>query len=233
MKEQLGLLYQLQQIDTARARDSDAVKALDDGSGTAAELEAARGDLEQMEAEGTRSQADLRDKELRLAGTEEDGAKRAKEAATSTNAKQVEALGKKIAELDRLKDKLEGEILALLDQVDEQDSSLQEQRSRILELERQLEDMQRAFAEESARLQGELADLETQREALIGQIEPQLLTTYEQLRSRAGNLAVAAVVNNACEGCHTQLPMARLGQVRQGILIIKCELCHRILVWPE
>jgi uncharacterized protein len=76
-------------------------------------------------------------------------------------------------------------------------------------------------------IQGEIADLEVQREAIWAEIPAPLQAAYRKI-SRIPN-PVVAMANGQCEGCRVQLTANELQVLRRGERFT-CQNCNRILV---
>jgi predicted nucleic acid-binding Zn-ribbon protein len=84
-----------------------------------------------------------------------------------------------------------------------------------------------ALIDEAQRLKTEIAKLKDKREAIAGQIEPEMLEFYNQLKAKKG-LAVSKIEQGMCCGCRISLSTAELQRVRTG-QVVECSSCHRIL----
>jgi len=76
-------------------------------------------------------------------------------------------------------------------------------------------------------IEGEVAELELQRETIWAEIPAPLQAAYRKI-SRIAN-PVAAMVNGQCEGCRVQLTANELQVLRRGERFT-CQNCNRILV---
>lgn len=72
-------------------------------------------------------------------------------------------------------------------------------------------------------------ELETEREALAAQIDPDLLDQFERLFNSKGDAAIVAVEHGVCTGCHMKVTTATAARVKAGKEIVSCEQCGRIL----
>jgi predicted nucleic acid-binding Zn-ribbon protein len=81
----------------------------------------------------------------------------------------------------------------------------------------------------SAELKERLSELQARRGDAAGQVEPSLLSKYENIKRRRAGVAVAAVLGNTCQGCNRNIP-PQLGIVLQRADSIEsCPYCHRII----
>jgi predicted nucleic acid-binding Zn-ribbon protein len=90
---------------------------------------------------------------------------------------------------------------------------------------RQLADLEA----KSKALGSQQQQLETEREALATQIDPDLLDQFERLFNSKGDAAVVAVEHGVCTGCHMKVTTATAARVKAGKEIVSCENCARIL----
>jgi uncharacterized protein len=90
-----------------------------------------------------------------------------------------------------------------------------------------------AVAERRTALEAERDSALHQREASAAQIDRQLRSRYDRLRRTRTSDVVVPLVNGACGGCHTTVPLNRRGQIRSGAVLDGCEACGAILYPPE
>lgn len=138
---------------------------------------------------------------------------------------EIDHLGQRQGELEEqtlevmeLREPVEGELAAL-------DAELGELEARAGELRRALEE-----AEQS--VDGEIAAASAERDEILPEVPPALLTEYERLRSRLGGVGVAPLVGSSCAGCHLALPATELARIKAlpPDEVATCEQCGRILV---
>jgi predicted nucleic acid-binding Zn-ribbon protein len=235
MSEQFALLYELQLADTGVTERKRALAGLDDGTKARGELAAAEERLAVAEKKLHDDQATLKDKELRLSSTEHERREKHSQAYSGTIAdpKRLAALEQKIAELERLRGKLEEEAFALMDQIEQEAAGVGTMRDETARLRARAEDVEEHYRMDKTRLEGEIADLGKRREELAAQIGAPLLQMYEQLRGKLGGTAVAPVDDFRCKVCHNSVPRDVVTRIPRSETPIRCESCHRILWVPE
>jgi predicted nucleic acid-binding Zn-ribbon protein len=83
-----------------------------------------------------------------------------------------------------------------------------------------------------AALDAELADVSATRTRLAKEIPGELLSGYEDIRSRSGGVGAARLSGSRCEGCHLAIPSADLDAIRHAPAdaMVTCPECGRILV---
>ena len=78
------------------------------------------------------------------------------------------------------------------------------------------------------RFEGELTEVEAERDATWEQVPPQWQEAYRRLRSRHPD-PVARVANNQCQACHVAVTSSGMQTLRRTALVL-CENCGRLLV---
>ena len=91
------------------------------------------------------------------------------------------------------------------------------------------EDVEEHYRMDKARLEGEIGELGEKRRELAERIQPALMQTYEQLRTKLGGTAVAVVEDYLCKVCHNAVPRDVVTRIPKSETPIRCESCHRIL----
>ena len=140
-------------------------------------------------------------------------------------AADVESLKKRASEL-------EDGALALMEEREPLDAQVGALDEELAELEGRCRQVAERLASEEGEVDAVLAGLSLQRSQATGGVPPQLLATYERLRSRLGGVAVARLVGGRCDGCHLSLSAVELDRIRHLSVssLQYCEQCGRILV---
>jgi uncharacterized protein len=232
MSDTLARLHGLQTLDTGLQQRRQWIAELDDGAKARRKLAEATASLEAQQAELHSLEATARRKELELQSADAERQQRSKRAYGGTvhDAKELSALEKKIAELKRRAGALEDELLALMDRIEAARRGVTEQEALVRKLTALARQLGQDYAETKAKFEGEISDLQRQRDELVPQLEPAALREYEALRTKLGGVAVATIEGTLCTSCRNFVPSAVIGQVRLGRELVKCENCRRILV---
>ena len=234
MKEQLVRLYELQQVDTGAAALERVLRELDDGSTTEAELAAGLKKLSEMQGKHQELEGTLLDRELRVKSVEEEQETKSNQAygGRISDPRQLSALGKKLEELGRFRDKLEEEILELMERTLEAGEAAAQQEALTQELGAKTSAVKARYSSERRRIEGELEQLGQQRGALREDIDDALIRQYESIGSRSGGQAVAVVRRGSCTGCKVTVPSMFAPKLQAGNELVRCESCRRILFLP-
>lgn len=235
MREQLDRLYELQQIDTTIDDATRRLVGLDDGSAKAEELRQAQSQLEADREALTKKTAEQWSREAELEATEQERSDKWSQAygGRVSDPKELSALEKKIAELQRRKDKLEDLLLEIYDEIERQTAQVEAQEAIVQRLEGELAEVQAKFSSRSAELKQAIAEAEKHRTDVTAQLDDKLLADYESIRQKTGGLAVAVVSSSMCTGCRTSISVMFCDELRKGRKLVRCENCRRILYDEE
>ncbi|MDQ3209732.1 MAG: hypothetical protein M3Q20_00910 [Actinomycetota bacterium] len=146
------------------------------------------------------------------------------------NAKELEALQHEISSVQQRRSDREDELLVLLEIREqlEADATAAEQVTTTLRA--KAEEAAVAASDELARIDGEVTERVAERQALVPEIEPDVLELYEDLRRLKKGVGAAALVDGVCQACHEQLSAVVLDKLKRTDGIRRCEHCRRILV---
>ncbi len=150
---------------------------------------------------------------------------------TIGNPRELQTLQDEIAALKRRVSQLEDQELDLMEQIEPLDAELARLAGEREGLDDQAGALRGAIAEDEVAIDAELVSVRAERDALIGEVEPELLVEYEQLRPRSGGIAIARLVNGSCGGCHLSLSAMEIDRIKKvpDDALVHCEECGRLL----
>lgn len=225
------LLSELQALDlrldeNAAARAALAAKLADSSSVTSA-----RDTLDSTEKVRTDLKARLRTLELETAGL----AAKLREvnerlySGRITNPKELAGLNQDEKFLQRHKSELEDQELALMEQIEQADSTSETQRAAFEQISRRANEQNHQDRRTLDNLQAAAGDLQSKRDALAARLPAETLATYQELRRTKKGRAVASLQAGSCGACGYQVPSGLLSRITMGNEIILCGNCGRIL----
>jgi hypothetical protein len=96
-------------------------------------------------------------------------------------------------------------------------------------------DAERAQLEAKESALAKAVDRDAQmRKELAATIDGSLMRRYEFILSRRGGMAVVAVRDGTCQGCHMHVPPQLFNQILKGEEVFACPSCNRLLfVLPD
>ena len=145
----------------------------------------------------------------------------------TTSPKELTGLQQEIDNLKKNRGKLEDHDLEIMETIERLNATISELRSNLEKRETEWQVQQKDFTAELKELEHTISALKEKREALASEIDPQVLTIYEELKKQKGS-SVAKVEQGICRGCRISLPTTDLQQARSG-KIVQCSSCGRIL----
>ena len=237
MTEDLERLLAVQDFDTSITQLEHRRQALVETSGLAAvEARLAALETERADAAARRGVLTAAQKELeeQIAGiTERRGvAERRMYAATSSSARDLQAMNDEVRHLTEHRAELEElELVAMLEQ-DPIDAELAALRERAAPLETQAVELRQQVAEAEVEIDAALAEATGSRGVEAALLPTALSDRYETLRARLKGTGAARLVRSHCDGCHLELSSGEVEKIRAlppGD-VATCEQCGRILV---
>lgn len=233
MNSELQRLQELQVLDSRIAgleRKLEAIpariQAIRDGVQEARRaVEAIRG-----RAEATRKEIRTKEKDL-----EYQAAQRKKLEAKLYEVKTNKEYSAVLAEIEGVKaekERLEEEVLALMELQERLGRETTEGEARLRPQEAEGRAQEAAASEELRALEIDLEAARSEREEVAREIPRDLMAQYTRLLRQRGGLAVALVGSNGiCSGCRVSLTPQRFQEVRQSSQIFVCESCGRFLYY--
>ncbi|RUM89456.1 MAG: hypothetical protein DSZ24_01210 [Thermodesulfatator sp.] len=147
--------------------------------------------------------------------------------------REYQALLREIEEIKKANKQREETLLKLME---EQEKLQQEEEA----LRKEIEEAERRVAEERARYESLCKELEAdkkryleERERLVEEIPQSLLRRYEFIRERKGGLAIVAVENGTCSGCHMHIPPQLFNELQRDDKYYECPLCRRLIYYKR
>jgi len=145
------------------------------------------------------------------------------------NPKELQDLQKEIVSLKKYMETLEARQLEAMLNID---NAQQELDAAEVELERtqaNVKEQNRDLSQENDGLIKDLERLQSERNAVLGNLSHTDVTTYDQLRKQRRGIAVAKVSDSACDACGAPLTPAQLQNARSTGHLFNCPTCGRIL----
>jgi predicted nucleic acid-binding Zn-ribbon protein len=143
------------------------------------------------------------------------------------NPKELSSLQQEVRTMESQRKEQEDASLEIMSQIETVTAEQSAQSVYFKTIESEWRSEHAALIDEAQRLKTEIAKLKDEREAMAGQIEPEMLEFYNQLKAKKG-LAVSKIEQGMCCGCRISLSTAELQRVRIG-QVVECSSCHRIL----
>jgi uncharacterized protein len=233
LRDQLRRLEELQQHDARIQELENALKAIP------AKLAATQGDLARVEAMLTSERAALGETERYygeqkslLVDDEQQVAGAKHKLTQAKNSKEYMAAQREIEQRRESLAGREGEIAKLVEAVDAKKKLLADRAADVQALKDSIQKDSDAARSRMAELEGKIAALRGERDALASGVKPEVLKRYGTIRMRRG-LAVVSVRNGTCQGCNMNIPPQLYNTLQRGLSLETCPSCHRIIYWED
>jgi uncharacterized protein len=145
---------------------------------------------------------------------------------------QEETMQREIVLLEASKVALEEELHAVTTQLAQDRDALHQAKEFATAHHAQVLSLGFTVSDQSVIVDEELRAAQAERTVLATGINSFLLQEYERIFSRRGGVAVVALVNEACQGCHMHLPPQMCLELQRHPRLTFCPHCHRILFVP-
>lgn len=230
----LETLSQVQTLDLER----DALAAA--RGETPPELLDARARRTALEAERARVHADHDDLRRQMAATDlelktlQERRKTASEAALrAESAKEMSQYQNQELQFATRAQELEEDALPLMERLEARAAELAALQAQLEALAPELEALEAAEQARVADVDARDADVADRRARLATEVDAALLRQYEQVRKARKGLALVGLEGGKrCGGCHVQLPIYVVQNVRKNRGVVRCPSCGRLLHQP-
>ncbi|MFJ3902232.1 zinc ribbon domain-containing protein [Streptomyces sp. NPDC090025] len=146
--------------------------------------------------------------------------------------KDLENLQREITSLAKRQGDLEEIVLEVMERRESAQERVAELTERVGAVQAKVDDATARRDAAQAELDGDSAGVAKERELVAGSVPADLMKLYEKLREQQGGVGAARLYQRKCEGCHIELGVTDLNEVRAAAkdAVVRCENCHRILV---
>ena len=242
MAKTLVALLNLQSIELqvveARARLKVHSAAVD---AQKARIEQYQGDYQKLHEETLTAQKGAAGVELELKGKEEGVAKLRTSLNTAKTNKEYAAILTQINTIKADNSKLEDQALRMMQEADRVRAQAEEVKTRIAESQQALVEIQRISAEEIARLEGMLEDLQKRRARAAEDVPSEPLAVFERIAAIRDGEAMASIEIHgkkppheySCGGCFMSIAAENANALRTRDELRFCDNCGRILYLQE
>ena len=151
--------------------------------------------------------------------------------AVKTN-REYQAMQHEIATAQADLGNVEEKVLERMMEADTLAADLKKVEAALAVLQKEIDAEKKALAAELVTVEASLTTASSARAAIIKEIEPRLISLFEQIaRVRKGQAICSATRDGLCSVCHMRLRPHVFQQVRQNDSIIQCDSCQRILYY--
>ncbi len=145
--------------------------------------------------------------------------------------KEYAALLKEISTEEANIERLELELLELLDEKEHIEEEEKEVQNAFKKMQERFERNKKALLDKEELFKQEIAEKRLEREQVAAEVDAQLLKRYEKIRTARDGIAVVQIQGENCGGCFTTIPPQVINEAKKGDRILTCESCGRILYY--
>ena len=237
MKEQLYTLLLLQKIDNEIAVEENRRRCLPE------RILNKEGQIVNLENKYEQEKSGLKELQLKIKRREMD----AKTINDKIDKNKNELFGGKISDIKELKqlqkvieslqgeqDKVEEDLLILMDEEDGIKLKIGKLEREILDLKEQLNEVKKTVEQEDREIRQFIEQKGIERKEVIHQINDQsLIDRYNMLWNEKNGEAIVVIESSTCSGCNLSLPSDIIYHLQKDDCLIICPNCNRILVWKD
>jgi predicted nucleic acid-binding Zn-ribbon protein len=169
----------------------------------------------QFEKELAEGEARIRNKRMRLNQVRND--------------KEMQALAHEVDTLKENNQRLEAELLALMEAADPRGGRIAELKESVEQKRTELTNAEKEISKQVEDLKISISKQRVDRDLMARDIEANLLQRYDTIFSRRGGVAVAEAKGGTCQGCRMRLPPQLYNELQKHLQIHFCPNCQRIL----
>lgn len=224
-------LFNLQEIDRTIARARERIEQIEAELEDDAAVKQALGEAQQAEASlnAVRSEHSAAEHAVQSQRTKIKQNEAALYGGSVTNPKELEDLQMEQESLKRYLATLEDRLLEAMMELDEAESAYENADAEFELTKTQSAAENAGLVTEKEALEKDIDRLESEREAVLGNIASEDLVLYEKLQDRFHGVVIAQVVGGNCSICGVDLARSKLQDIQSGSELIRCSQCNRIL----
>jgi predicted nucleic acid-binding Zn-ribbon protein len=147
------------------------------------------------------------------------------------NIKELQALQREIDQIKQGNSQLEGELLAVMEALETKGAAHQQSEAELKGLEEGWSGKKEELEAQIAEIDQAVAETYKARAEIAAQLSGDLIGRYELIFSRRGGMAVVALSEGICGGCHMNIPPQLWNEIIRNDKLILCPNCHRILYY--
>lgn len=230
----VSVLFDLQQTDSTIDSHNVTISSIDRNLSDTSAIEAARQAVSEAEGAFVTARSSLKELEA-TAQKQEQHANELEEklyAGKIKGQKEMAAAQSEIETFRQRKKETDDQTVEAMVNLETADANFKAAKAKLAATEAEWEKATTAYRDERARHEAALLPLRADREKRLKVIMPTDIPIYEKLRSQKQGIAVAEVINGKiCSRCRVEQPLARVRDVKSGMILVTCHSCGRILYY--
>lgn len=171
-------------------------------------------------------ESDAKANEARIAKSNE------KLGAVKTN-KEYQALLKEMDDIREMNSTLEDEMILCLEQMESLEADLLKKSGVLEQVQAEIASEKNAILRQAEENTKRLDEAQLLRSRLIEEVDKNLMTDYIRVKRIVKHLAVAAVTQAVCQGCHRKIPPQMFIELQRSDQLKLCPHCDRLIYWND
>lgn len=188
--------------------------------------------LAQLQAEAKALRIAVDEKQLQLRESEEKVRRYQRQLNEAKSNPEYQALLEQIKAVRMAISVLEDEILEGLEKVDQFRLTLDQAQADLALAKAEAEKTIQEIQNQQPTLQAEIQRIETELAQQEQLLSSEIREVYQRLLRQRGEEALAPVEGQSCGGCHQQVPINMISQIKLNQVVF-CKSCGRLLYLPE
>lgn len=234
MNEQLKLLIELQDLDTAIVSIVDKIELLPRKLAQFEDpLKKSRALSESIKNKAETLNKKKHDKELELDEVQDRIDKLKKRSSDIKTNKEYEAHRKEISVFESNINKIEDVILVLMEEIEAIAGEIQKEEGKVKKAEEDFKVQEKLITEEQNKLNSEIDIIKVKRSDFASRINKNIYDQYMQKFDRFGGIAVVQVKNEICLGCNTNIPPQLYNDIKETDKTFTCYFCKRFVYYLD
>jgi len=230
MNEQLSKLIELQNVDFKIDEANNNIKKINDEINSLQEkLAKDKEEIETVKKSMSDSGVSKKGKEIEIASIDEKIKKHNSGLnAVKTNA-AYKALLTEIEDGRKEKLRLEDEMLLLMEMDEKSIKDLRDIQKEYERLESEFVEKKKVFENQLTKENEVIVQFAQEKKVKLDELPKNIADKYENTRKNKKGIAVVPVENSACGGCHRNLPIHIIDELKKDKELVVCHNCMRIL----
>jgi predicted nucleic acid-binding Zn-ribbon protein len=189
-------------------------------------VETAENRLKENELERSTSDLDLKKaQELRV--------RKESQLQTIKSDKEYQATTAEIANLDKRNSRLEERLIELMEQIETDQKTVEDQKAKLTEKEEFYKDELAALDKVEKNLSPRMKEAEAAVESIQSTIPPELASKFKVIFNGKNGMAIASANEGFCSVCNIRLTPRIMQLAKRGQDLVHCEGCSRYLYWAS
>jgi len=148
--------------------------------------------------------------------------------------KEYQSSVKEIEDMEAINSKIEDEMLDFLEHMESAENTLTQTRAEYTKRVDQTNVEKVAIENEADNGKQQLVRLDEDWQKISGQIDSDLLETFNKAKlNQANGIAIVAAKNAVCQGCNMNIPPQLYNELHRFDRLINCPHCERIIYWDD